>query len=103
MPRYIEEKELMEWVQNWFEKNRYYHPYSKSNDIPITELYDILEQMHTADVIEVVRCKDCKYAHNISFKNGVKCLSCTYQNAHGMLVENHGFCYWGERRDDETY
>lgn len=52
MPKYIEEKELREWVQNWFEKNRYYHPYSKSNDIPIPELYDILERMPTADVPE---------------------------------------------------
>ena len=48
MPKYIEENELREWVQNWFEKNRYYHPYSKSNDIPIPELYDILEQMPSA-------------------------------------------------------
>ena len=52
MAKYIEEKELREWVQNWFEKNRYYHPYSKSNDIPIPELYDILERMPTADVPE---------------------------------------------------
>ena len=52
MARYIEEKELREWVQNWFEKNRYYHPYSKSSDIPIPELYDILEQMPSADVVE---------------------------------------------------
>lgn len=52
MAKYIEEKELMEWVENWFEKNRYYHPYSKTNDIPIPELYDILEQIPTADVVE---------------------------------------------------
>lgn len=52
MAKYIEEKELREWVENWFEKNRYYHPYSKTNDIPIPELYDILEQMPTADVPE---------------------------------------------------
>lgn len=52
MPKYIEEKELREWIQNWFKTNRYYHPYSKSNDIPIPELYDILERMPTADVPE---------------------------------------------------
>ena len=47
--RLIDEKELKEWVENWFEVNRYYHPYSKSNNIPITELYDILEHMPTID------------------------------------------------------
>lgn len=52
MPKYIEEKELREWIQNWFEMNRYYHPYSKTNDIPIPELYDILERMPTSDVPE---------------------------------------------------
>ena len=45
MSKHIDVDELKEWIQNWFEKNRYYHPYSKSNDIPIPELYDILEQM----------------------------------------------------------
>ena len=52
MEKVIEVKELKEWVQNWFEVNKYYHPYSKSNDIPIPELYDILERMPTADVPE---------------------------------------------------
>ena len=39
---------LKEWVENWFTKNRFYHPYAKNNNIPITELYDILEQMPSA-------------------------------------------------------
>lgn len=63
-PKYIEVKELKEWVQNWFETNRYYHPYSKSNNIPITELYDILEQMPSA----LGLCKDCK-----NLKDGAYC------------------------------
>ncbi len=40
---------LKEWVENWFTKNRLYHPYAKNNNIPITELYDILEQMPTIE------------------------------------------------------
>lgn len=46
--RLIEVNVLKEWVENWFTKNRAYHPYAKNNNIPITELYDILEQMPTA-------------------------------------------------------
>lgn len=75
MAKYIEEKELMEWVENWFEKNRYYHPYSKTNDIPIPELYDILEQIPTADVTEINVGKwintgsgeECSKCHEIQY------------------------------------
>lgn len=38
---------VKEWVENWFRMNRNYHPYAKLNNIPITELYDILERMPT--------------------------------------------------------
>jgi len=53
MPKYITTDELKEWVENWFYKNRCYHPYAKSNTIPIKELYDIVENMPAADVVEV--------------------------------------------------
>lgn len=46
--RLIDVSVLKEWVENWFTKNRFYHPYAKNNNIPITELYDILEQMPSA-------------------------------------------------------
>ena len=46
--RLIDVSVLKEWVENWFTKNRLYHPYAKNNNIPITELYDILEQMPSA-------------------------------------------------------
>ena len=59
-----------------------------------------VEWTPTVDAVEVVRCRECKHAHMLTFENGIHCLSCNYQNAHGMLVENHGFCYWGERRED---
>jgi hypothetical protein len=46
--RLIDVSELKEWIKNWFTKNRLYHPYAKNNNIPITELYDILEQLPSA-------------------------------------------------------
>lgn len=47
--RAIDADALKEWIENWFTKNRFYHPYAKNNNIPITELYDILEQMPTIE------------------------------------------------------
>lgn len=54
MNKYIYTDELKSWVENWFYMHKNYHPYSKSNNIPITELYDILERIPTADVRENV-------------------------------------------------
>ena len=42
----------------------------------------------TADVVEVVRCKDCKY------KEGS---ACDYS---AVYVRPNGYCQWGERRED---
>ncbi len=45
--RLIDADELKEWIANWFTMNRQYHPYAKDNNIPITELYDILDRIPT--------------------------------------------------------
>lgn len=39
--------ELKEWIQGWLEMNKYYHPHSKSNNIPIQEVYDIIGRLPT--------------------------------------------------------
>ena len=73
--RLFDTDELKEWVENWFEKNRSYHPYSKANNIPIPELYDILESMPAVDAEPV------KHAHWIMKPNGYgtcsNCLTCS--------------------------
>ena len=45
MDKIISVNELKEWIFNWFRMNKYYHPYSKSNNIPIDELYSILDSI----------------------------------------------------------
>lgn len=49
---------LKEWVENWFTKNRFYHPFAKNNNIPIPELYDILDDLPAA---EPEPCDFCAY------------------------------------------
>lgn len=51
--RLIEASEVKDWVENWFEMNRYYHPHSKSKNISTDELYDILEHIPTIIEAEV--------------------------------------------------
>ena len=45
----------------------------------------------TADVVEVVRCKDCDVPHN-------KWTGCPYMN--GLIPPPNHFCSYGERRAD---
>ena len=46
----------------------------------------------TADVVEVVRCKDCEYFVD---EMGWAYCGMTY-----LPTEEDGFCKWGERRED---
>ena len=98
--RLIDVSVLKEWIENWFTKNRYYHPYAKNNNIPITELYDILEQLpsaqpeQTVDAVEVVRCKDCKWF----VQDGDGWGTCVED---ASKWEEDGYCSWGELKGEE--
>jgi hypothetical protein len=52
----------------------------------------------TADVVEVVRCRDCKYKMTASF-NGDILIGCSNQSAL-LDVYDDGFCSYGERREE---
>jgi len=41
----VDVNELESWIENWFYKERYYHPYSKGKTIPTEELRDIIKSV----------------------------------------------------------
>lgn len=88
--RLIDAGVLKEWVENWFTKNRFYHPYAKNNNIPIPELYDIIEQMPSAQP-DIIMCKGCKHWHSDADAG----TACDYTN---MAQPEDGFCNWAERK-----
>lgn len=102
MPRYIDADWIVRRLERW--QRRLAETYGKNDEyvLCLGEALMVVDDAPNADVVKVVRCKDCKYAHMITFENGVQCLSCNYQNAHGMLVEDHGFCYWGEKEREDA-
>lgn len=53
----------------------------------------------TADVVEVVRCKDCKYCNEYQKYDFRKYLGCN-QNGEIYEVEPNHFCSYGERKED---
>ena len=56
-----------------------------------------LRSIPTADVVEVVRCKDCKYA-SPNGEYGCKAYHFKLYETHEMKADD--FCSRGERRDD---
>lgn len=52
----------------------------------------LVERQPTADVVEVVRCKDCKYSKPM---NGTDFI---YFCNNGSMVSHIHFCAYGERR-----
>lgn len=55
---------------------------------------DRLDEIPAADVVEVVRCRDCRY-----FYNGF--MKCCTNHFGVVLTDENGFCHHAKRREDE--
>lgn len=58
------------------------------------DLEDILSECPTADVVEVVRCKDCKHYKTMFCKMDIWHKDITLYRA-----DENDFCSYGERKD----
>ena len=65
-------------------------------------LKQLIDNAPTADVVEVVRCKDCEYWRNpqVSKYDGLVRGECYHAECGG--VWENGYCSDGERRNDEV-
>ena len=62
-------------------------------------LCDCIDDAKAADVVEVVRCGDCKYKDDGIDEDGFPFLKCLSGRSYGGTRIND-FCSWGERRTD---
>ena len=85
---YIEREKVLEIA-----KDEYYSDFHKSM-ADLTSLRELLEDSPTADVVEVVRCKDCKFLMFSDFYG-----ECS--NGHMCIVSPDDFCSRGIRKDKE--
>lgn len=60
----------------------------------MVEAIDIAIEALSADAVEVVRCKDCKWAEKAILNE--YCVECTMYHTSCM---KHGYCHHGERRE----
>lgn len=92
------------------ENNKRYHGtiynvdvFSKEpKEIPYLKAAEVLrsvDDIPTADVVEVVRCKDCVYRH-LTGKAPFMFYTCTIAEGLNVCKEN-AFCSYGERRTDD--
>ena len=56
-----------------------------------------VKRQPAADVVAVVRCKDCKHWD----KGELYCHHPAGMTFYGKKCANEGFCYFGERRDED--
>lgn len=74
-----------------------------SDDEDIQDVIYRLRDFPTADVVKVVRCKDCKY-----YRKNISCVGGLYNGCSEWLNEGNeievredDYCSFGERREDD--
>ena len=71
--------------------SEFYHHKSEIQHIALREA---LNRVPSADVVEVVRCKDCRYFHNGYDEK------CCINHKGVVATDENGFCHHAERRAD---
>lgn len=66
---------------------------------------EIINRTPIADVVEVVRCKDCKHGRKVAatkyFKEKIECLHGVNASSDAMRYDLNHFCSRGERSKEE--
>lgn len=91
--RYIDADALIAHIKNM--------PWKMTSAAEISKsiFLSAVEEAPTADVVEVVRCKDCKYCNTYMSWNNRKYLGCTYNGLITEIDADH-YCSHGERREE---
>lgn len=94
MPEYIDRKVLLKEIEGAFPS------LSLLQQPNVAAIRDYVKMMPAADVVEVVRCKKCKYIRPVvnEYTHDVTGLWCSLFDIENV-AENH-FCSYGERRAD---
>ena len=90
MAEYINKKDLIDFIKDTRQRLPHDSKDFFTRDNMLLNFEQIVSQMHTADVVEVVRCKDCEY-FRLNDENVPYCLNSFGLNDH----EPNGFCNYG--------
>ena len=84
---YIEQEKVISELKNLPEQER----------IEYMGIYDCIKSVPTADVVEVVRCKECKYREKMTYKY----IWCAKHKVFMAMKSDDDYCSKGERKDRE--
>lgn len=90
---YIERKPILKFIEDGLNNP----DKSKAFGHDAIEIMTEVQYAPTADVVEVVRCKDCKSRHDSCFAG----VGNTYCDVHHKYFPLDGFCSYGEKRDSD--
>ena len=93
---YIEREEMLEDLRLQFCKGCNSYSEIKCRSCSVDDVIGFIEDVPTADVVEVVRCKDCKrYKTDSYYCQKTKQGYCELDN---NVKQKQGYCSYGERR-----
>ena len=96
MAEYIEREEMLEDLRLQFCKGCNSYSEIKCRSCSVDDVIGFIEDVPTADVVEVVRCKDCKrYKTDSYYCQKTKQGYCELDN---NVKQKQGYCSYGERR-----
>lgn len=84
MPEYIEREEVMKTARDG------YHSDFGRSMADLTSLRELLEDTSVADVVEVVRCKDCIHYEEVGSRH--------FCNEYGGHVTDNDYCSRAEKK-----
>lgn len=98
--KYIERGALIKDIEE-NQRNTEHHKDGRGKQIHVGEHRHFIRMVYeqpAADVVEVVRCKDCAWSRMIVV-NGKPEYYCQCWNPGNVIhVDARGFCMWGERK-----
>lgn len=87
--KYIDAERFVEYFGDWYTE--------EGTEIGfVGPIKDLVFLMPAADVVEVVRCKDCKHW---SANTGLPFMSCDKGIINSALNKGLAYCSYGERKD----
>ena len=97
MSDFIKRSDAVEYVMSILDVNKYYHPHSKSRNVPIDEVVDMINQVPAADLSgwkRIVFCGECDHTQRTDDHE----IWCTGRGSPCQLVAPDGFCDKGKAR-----
>ena len=94
MAEYIDREALFEEVKSLSVFLGGDNVFNKTSKESVLEMID---KQPTADVVEVVRCKDCRYCTPYEAANGLIFGKCDIAHHSGFMLDD--YCSYGERKE----